>query len=61
LRYRYGIFKQEIIDGYQVEVPDYWLDFNPVGPWNAYMSTDASLTRLTCHSGSSRDTTLQLM
>ncbi|RPB28903.1 glycogen phosphorylase-like protein [Terfezia boudieri ATCC MYA-4762] len=29
LRYRYGIFKQEIIDGHQVEVPDYWLDFNP--------------------------------
>lgn len=29
LRYRYGIFKQEIIDGYQVEIPDYWLDFNP--------------------------------
>ncbi|KAL1868751.1 hypothetical protein VTK73DRAFT_3558 [Phialemonium thermophilum] len=54
LRYRYGIFKQEIIDGYQVEVPDYWLDFNP---WefprhdvtvdiqfygNVYKSTDAS-------------------
>jgi len=29
LRYRYGIFKEEIIDGYQVEIPDYWLDFNP--------------------------------
>lgn len=29
LRYRYGIFKQEISDGYQIEVPDYWLDFNP--------------------------------
>ncbi|KKY28297.1 putative glycogen phosphorylase [Phaeomoniella chlamydospora] len=29
LRYRYGIFKQEIVDGYQVEVPDYWLDLNP--------------------------------
>ncbi|EHA55026.1 glycogen phosphorylase [Pyricularia oryzae 70-15] len=28
LRYRYGIFKQEIVDGYQVEVPDYWLDQN---------------------------------
>jgi starch phosphorylase len=28
LRYRYGIFKQEIIDGYQVEIPDYWLDQN---------------------------------
>ncbi|MCJ1358562.1 MAG: Non-essential glycogen phosphorylase [Icmadophila ericetorum] len=29
LRYKYGIFKQEIIDGYQVEIPDYWLNFNP--------------------------------
>jgi glycogen phosphorylase len=29
LRYRYGIFKQEIVEGYQVEIPDYWLDFNP--------------------------------
>ncbi|KAJ5826875.1 Phosphorylase [Penicillium robsamsonii] len=29
LRYRYGIFKQEIVNGYQVEVPDYWLDNNP--------------------------------
>ena len=30
IRYRYGMFKQEIIDGYQVEVPDNWLkDGNP--------------------------------
>jgi len=26
LRYKYGIFKQELVNGYQVEVPDYWLD-----------------------------------
>ena len=29
LRYKYGIFKQEIVNGYQIESPDYWLDFNP--------------------------------
>ena len=31
LRYTYGIFQQRIIDGYQVEVPDYWLNFD--NPW----------------------------
>ena len=25
IRYRYGMFKQQIVDGYQVEVPDNWL------------------------------------
>ncbi len=30
IRYRYGMFKQKIEDGYQVEVPDIWLkDGNP--------------------------------
>ena len=30
IRYKYGMFKQEIRDGYQVEVPDNWLkDGNP--------------------------------
>jgi len=30
IRYRYGMFKQQIRDGYQVEVPDEWLaDGNP--------------------------------
>ncbi|ODV61590.1 glycogen phosphorylase [Ascoidea rubescens DSM 1968] len=31
LRYQYGIFAQRIIDGYQVETPDYWLTFS--NPW----------------------------
>ncbi|MCH5274642.1 MAG: glycogen/starch/alpha-glucan phosphorylase [Lachnospiraceae bacterium] len=26
IRYRYGMFKQEIHDGYQIEVPDNWLE-----------------------------------
>ena len=31
IRYDYGIFKQQIVDGYQVEIPDYWL--NEGNPW----------------------------
>ncbi|CDR38466.1 CYFA0S02e01992g1_1 [Cyberlindnera fabianii] len=31
LRYQYGIFSQKIVDGYQVETPDYWLKF--FNPW----------------------------
>jgi len=31
LRYEYGIFEQEIVDGWQVERPDYWLRLG--SPW----------------------------
>jgi starch phosphorylase len=31
IRYQYGIFKQQIIDGHQVEIPDHWL--NRGNPW----------------------------
>jgi len=31
IRYDYGIFRQRIIKGYQVEVPDYWL--SEMNPW----------------------------
>lgn len=31
LNYQYGIFQQKIIDGYQVEFPDYWLKYS--NPW----------------------------
>lgn len=26
IRYEYGLFKQKIVDGYQIEIPDPWLD-----------------------------------
>jgi glycogen phosphorylase len=31
IRYEYGIFKQDIINGYQVEIPDNWLSYG--NPW----------------------------
>ena len=31
LRYQYGLFRQAILDGYQHEQPDYWLNFG--NPW----------------------------
>ena len=31
IRYQYGIFQQRIVDGYQTEFPDYWLNFG--NPW----------------------------
>ena len=30
LRYNYGIFQQQIMDGYQVEYPDFWLNYGNV-------------------------------
>ena len=32
LRYEYGMFKQDVVDGYQVETPDYWL-LTRGNPW----------------------------
>ena len=31
IRYQYGMFKQQIIDGYQIEMPEYWLEAG--NPW----------------------------
>ncbi|KAJ3197162.1 Non-essential glycogen phosphorylase [Irineochytrium annulatum] len=31
IRYNYGIFQQRIVDGFQTEYPDYWLNFG--NPW----------------------------
>uniref|UniRef100_UPI000378E22B glycogen/starch/alpha-glucan phosphorylase n=1 Tax=Streptococcus sobrinus TaxID=1310 RepID=UPI000378E22B len=45
LRYRYGLFKQKIIDGYQVELPDDW--FGSLGNvWEIRKDHDAVDVRL---------------
>lgn len=31
LRYEYGLFRQVILDGFQHEQPDFWLNFG--NPW----------------------------
>ena len=37
LRYEFGIFRQEIVDGWQVEKSDKWLQFG--NPWEIHAST----------------------
>jgi len=44
IRYDYGLFKQKIIDGKQVEVPDEWLDFGSV--WQIPRQDKACVVRI---------------
>ena len=46
LRYEYGIFRQEINDGYQVEHPDHWLRYPD--PWEVARSREAVKIGLAC-------------
>lgn len=43
IRYRYGLFQQKFIDGYQVELPDNWLRNGNV--WEVRNSNDAVIVR----------------
>ena len=56
LRYEYGIFKQSIRDGWQVEKPDNWL--RRQDPWEVLRLQDAVEIKLNCsfelHGGSLR-------
>jgi len=39
IRYRFGLFRQKIVDGYQTELPDNWLDNDY--PWETAKPADA--------------------
>ena len=56
LRYEYGIFKQSIADGWQVETPDNWL--RHADPWEVARPQEAVEIKLNCsfelHAGSLR-------
>ena len=58
LRYEYGIFRQEIQDGYQVEKPDNWL--TPSDPWEAPRYRDTVRVKINA-SVKSQDGVLRLV
>lgn len=47
IRYKYGLFQQKIIDGYQVELPDNWL--REANPWEIRKPEKAVTVRLGGH------------
>lgn len=49
LRYEYGIFKQTLKDGWQVEQPDHWLRFPD--PWEVARPEETVEIRLNCSFG----------
>lgn len=49
IRYRYGLFKQEIVNGYQIETPDNWLKIQNV--WEVRRDDEACIVKFggTCN------------
>ncbi|MDR3294666.1 MAG: glycogen/starch/alpha-glucan phosphorylase, partial [Clostridiales Family XIII bacterium] len=47
IRYKYGLFRQQIVDGYQVELPDNWL--NQRNPWEMRKPEKAVIVKLNGH------------
>lgn len=47
IRYRYGLFKQKFIDGYQVELPENWL--RNTNPWEVRKESKAVTVRFGGH------------
>lgn len=46
LRYDYGVFRQEIVNGYQIEQPDNWLRYPD--PWEVAQPHEAVQVRVNC-------------
>ncbi len=44
IRYKYGLFKQKIVDGYQVELPDNWL--RQSNPWEICKPDKSTVVKL---------------
>ena len=55
LRYKYGMFEQRLLDGKQVEFPDYWLTHG--NPWEVERLDVKYLVRLYGHVGTYTDET----
>lgn len=47
IRYRFGLFQQKIVDGYQTEVPDTWLDAGY--PWETAKRDEAIVVKFGGH------------
>ena len=55
MRYKYGMFEQRLLDGKQVEFPDYWLTHG--NPWEVERLDVKYLVRLYGHVGTYTDET----
>lgn len=55
IRYKYGLFKQEIANGYQIESPDHWLKIQNV--WEVRHDDEACIVKFGghCHTNWSED------